>query len=540
MRKSWQYKESRAQEKREIAHCPPIEEENKMKTKILSLVSVLMLTLILEAGLVYARDFQEIPFGLSNPYDEKDLEAKNALPEILKDLGLSEDANGAGFVVDVIGRKKAEVECDNFTCQQYDFSQAKDLIDLVAGQGKTNLWVVIGSPSNYKFTDGKERSDENKKTYLPDGPVSRKAYRDYLLALVNYVNDYGRKVSGKSNWYVVRWNLYNEPNADYNKTFGNIDEATTSYANFVIDSAEILKRLSPKSKIVLAGSGNTDLSSGQGKFHKLVFSKLKKVDLKNDLFDYWESHWFGESKLYAKNIAGYGVKDFIGFLKANGYSDKKFLIRAGGTYSGQDLQERKGFMNNYQSEQDQAGFLVKRFIYNLGAGVKYIAWSTIYERDKYQGEKHVHFQYISLIYDGYPDGKSKKQKCIEGWLPCPDPGKGIKKLSYYTYKKLIETLKGSDWDNIRKVQGAYGIYTYKFIKNGKNIWVAWSDNEQEEQITISDITSEEVKITEAIPKYESGKEVIDYNTAFNAETKSVTKGKVNFTLIETPVFIEEK
>src|SRR3990167_8444785 len=240
---------------------------------------------------------EEIPFGLSNPYDEKDEIAVKSLPEILHALGLSKDKNGAGFVVDIIGRKKAEVKCDDPECQ-YDFSQAKELIDLVVGRGETNLWIVIGSPSNYKFIDGKERKD--KKTYLPDGPVSRQAYKDYLTALVNFVNSYGKQVSGNSNWYVSRWNLYNEVSAEYKSTFGkkdekDVDSAAVAYANFVIDSSEILRKLSPQSKIVLAGTGSgTDLEGGHGEFYRLGFSKLKQSKLSYEPFDYWESHWFGE------------------------------------------------------------------------------------------------------------------------------------------------------------------------------------------------------------------------------------------------------
>ena len=384
---------------------------------------------------------QPMPLGISNPYSQKDGDVKAQLPAILKDLGLSQDSSGvAGFLVDEIARKHTEVTCDDTTCQKYDFSLAKDLIDLVVGQGKVNLWVVIGAPSNYKFTDGKIREDG--KTYLPDGPISRRAYKDYLTEMVNFVNSYGKKISGNPDWYVIQWNLFNEVNAEYNQTFGKI-QAPTAYANFVIDSAEILRKLSPQSKIVLAGaSSTTDLKKGHGEFYGQVFSKLKQTKLAYEPFDYWESHWFGDINHYKTNTAaggGYGAKDFIQFLKDNGYGDKEFLIRAGGTYSGQDTQERNRFMDNYQSEQDQASFLIKRFIYNLGAGVKYIPWSTIYERDNYQGETHVIFQYISLIYDGYPDGKSKNQKCaddeIEGMLPCPDPGYGVKKLSYFSLQK---------------------------------------------------------------------------------------------------------
>ena len=496
----------------------------------------------------------ELPFGISNPYSQKDLDIKAKLPAVLKDLGLSKDENGsAGFIVDEIAMKHMEVACNDTTCQKYDFSLVKDLIDLVVGQGKANLWAVINAPSNYEFTDGKIRADG--KTYLPNGPISRQAYKDYLTEMVTFVNAYGKKISGNSDWHVSQWNLSNEVSSEYKSTFNdnndldkNIDEATTAYANFVIDTSEILRKLSPQSKIVLAGEGsvsNLSKEGGASIFYKPLFSKLKQANLSYEPFDYWESHWFGGVNNYKTNTAvggGYGAKDFIQFLKDNGYGDKEFVIRAGATYSGQDLQERKGFMNNYQSEQDQAKFLVKRFIYNLANGAKKIAWSTIYERDKYQGERHVHFQYVSLIYDGYPDGVSKKQKCtdaeIKGMLPCPDPGMGVKKLSYYSYKKLIETLKGSDWNNIQTIQEKDGVYVYKLIKQGKPVWVAWNDNSAEKQIIISGITSSKVKITEATPKYESGKDVTGYNSAFKTETKQVSDGTVTLVLSNKPIYIE--
>lgn len=463
------------------------------------------------------------------------------MPAILKDLGLNKDENNiAGFIVDEIARKHTEVVCNDTNCQKYDFTLAKDLIDLVVGQVKVNLWVVLGTPSNYKFTDGKIRED--RKTYLPDGQVSRQAYKDYLISLVNFVNSYGKKISGDPDWHVISWNIYNEVSSEYKNTFNNdTDMATTAYANLVIDSSEILRKLSPKSEIVLAGAGSgTDLQGGHGEFYKQVFSKIKQANLAYNPFDYWESHWFGEFDDYKANEKNYDVKDFVKFLPDSGYSDKGFVIRAGATYSGQDIQERKGMMNNYQSEKDQAGFLVKRFVYNVANGAKKIAWSTVYEREKYQGQNHVHFQYVSLIYDGYPDGASKNQKCIKEWLPCPDPGRGVKKLSYYAYKKLVEVLKGSDWNDIQIIQENDGVYVYKFKKNGKSIWVAWNDNSAEKNVTISEITSKEAGITALIPKYETGKDVTNYNTAFNEEVVSTREGGAVITLGKIPVFVEEK
>jgi len=454
-----------------------------------------------------------------------------------------------------------EAACDATTCQKYDFSLAKDLIDLVVGQGKANLWVVLGPPSNYKFTDGKKR--ENGTTYLPNGPISRQAHKDYLTALVNYATAYGRQVSGDSGWHVASWNLYNEVSSEYKSTFNNdIDKATTAYADFVIDSSKILRKLTPQSEIVLAGTGSgTDLKGGHGEFYKLVFSKLKQANLDYSPFDYWESHWFGEFDNYQTNEKDYSAKYFIKFLQENGYGDKKFLIRAGGTYSGQDLQERKGLMDNEQSERDQAEFLVKRFVYNLANGVKKIPWSTIYERAEYQGENHVQFQYVSLIYDGTPDGVSKNQKCVDGWLPCPDPGRGVKKLSYFAYKKLIEVSKGKDWSKIEALAtGVNDVYSYKIVNGGKTNYFTWWDwwnkcprpnlakpgmdtaciNKYSPTLSIAvDDNTPEVKITEAIPDFATGQEVDNagYAKAFKTYTISALNGKAEIPLGIVPLYV---
>lgn len=119
-------------------------------------------------------------------------------------------------------------------------------------------------------------------------------------------------------------------------------------------------------------------------------------------------------------------------------------------------------------------------------------------------------------------------------------GKSHKKLAYYAYKKMVEVLEGSDWDNIQTVQEKDGIYIYKFVKQGKPIWVAWNDNGAEKQITISGINSNQIKITEAVPKYESGKDVTNYSAAFKTETKTVSGGKITIILGDIPVFVEKK
>jgi hypothetical protein len=117
-------------------------------------------------------------------------------------------------------------------------------------------------------------------------------------------------------------------------------------------------------------------------------------------------------------------------------------------------------------------------------------------------------------------------------------GKSHKKLAYYTYRIIVEVLEGSDWKNIATVQEQDGIYIYKFTKQGTPIWVAWNDSSVARTIIISGITTNRVKATEAVPKYESGKDVIDYATAFQTDTLVVTNGAVALTLGVRPVFVE--
>lgn len=50
-----------------------------------------------------------------------------------------------------------------------------------------------------------------------------------------------------------------------------------------------------------------------------------------------------------------------------------------------------------------------------------------------------------------------------------DPGKGVKKPSYYTYKKMAEILEGGDWNNIKTIKEeqnhAYGLFQTRSLED---------------------------------------------------------------------------
>lgn len=515
--------------------------------RLLSLVSIIAVLVIVSGTSAYS-ETRELPLGISNPFEEN----INILPDVLQDLGLSEKNGVAGFVVDMVARRDAEIY-DNADCStvKYNFSEVDRLIDAVVAKGRANLWLVINPVTSNKFTDGRLRRD--RRTYLPDGPVSRQAYRNYLTELVNHATAYGRAQSGNPEWYVIRWNLFNEVFSEWKAVFGK-ESAAAKYAEFALDSARILRQLSPKSKIVLGGLGSAfNLRAGKhAAFYIEFFGHFRRANPGFIPFDFFESHWFSAYTEYARNQEGVEVvKEIQDFLKRQGYGDTQVIIRAGATYTGMDLDEPKGLMNNLQSESQQAEFLFKRAIYNFAKGAKAIPWSTIFEHKKYQGNAHKIFCFTGLIYNGFPNLKDCNPKRQQ---PCPEPGYGIKKLSYYTFKFMIEKLRGVDFSNIEKLStNDPNVYLYKLNRESGHLYVVWRDYFQgdviQKAVTLSlpDIKIANAQVTLALPEFDGIFQTdvhrlneADYPHFFPARTLPVINGQITLTLDDAPVFVEEK
>ncbi|MBI3377973.1 MAG: hypothetical protein HY035_06200 [Nitrospirae bacterium] len=232
-----------------------------------------------------------------------------------------------------------------------------------------------------------------------------------------------------------------------------------------------------------------------------------------DIFEFKQHHARAEDYKLLKNR----IEVFGKILSNYGINVKEVPIYLEtAMYDGQPAYPARHPIANllpYQTESQQAAALLKTYVYSLVQGIDKIFWMYVIERKP----NHQVFSHYGFIHDN-----------------------GSKKLSYYTYKKMVEVLEGSDWNNIQTIQEKDGVYVYKFTKNGKSIYAAWNDNSASKTIEINTGNIKQVKITEAIPKYESGKEVTDYNTAFNTETKSVAAGKITLTLKDKPMFVEEK
>ncbi|HDZ77418.1 MAG TPA: hypothetical protein ENH41_04990, partial [Candidatus Omnitrophica bacterium] len=349
-------------------------------------------------------------------------------------------------------------------------------------------------------------------------PVDEEAYINFVKAAI------------KRYPFIRYWQIGNEPVArksDYGRFLSITYDA-------IKDADEELRQIDPdlaESKVFIGGVAGLhsprSISEYKETFNVSYLPLLEDVAEQGvRCFDIFDFHWYGDAVDYYKmtrDIYEY-ISEKIDELGIP--SPEEYWITEMGTYSGDPKAISRGGNTGidwgYQSEKQQAQDLVKRYIYPLSSGIKkvFMAWGL---KEGFHYDEG-YFDFTGLIYDGVFD-----PVYIED---------GDKKLGYYTYKKMTEILEGSDWDNIETVQEEGDVYIYKLLKDGKPIYVAWNDSGIEKNITISDINTNAVKITEAVPHYALGIDVVNYDDAFSIGTNSVSNGQVDITLGDVPIFIE--
>jgi hypothetical protein len=187
-----------------------------------------------------------------------------------------------------------------------------------------------------------------------------------------------------------------------------------------------------------------------------------------------------------------------------------------------------------QTEQEQAQGLIKTYVYGVALGIDRIFWDDIYERSDYEPGHATPFPQNPFNHYGLINN------------PTNDDGLTHKKLAYYTYKKMVEMLEGCDWQNIETIQESGNVHIFKVVRNSATTYVAWWDYFKEpsfapgntQTISLAGVPGNSVLVTEAIPRFSTGKDVTDYATAFSAQRLSTSNGTVTLVLNEHPVFVE--
>ena len=187
-----------------------------------------------------------------------------------------------------------------------------------------------------------------------------------------------------------------------------------------------------------------------------------------------------------------------------------------------------------QTEKEQAQGLIKTYLYGVAIGVDRIFWVDVYERSDYEPGRATPFPQNPFNHYGLIN------------YPTNDDGLSGKKLAYYTYKKMVEILEGSDWNSIETVRESGDVYIYKLMKNGKAVYAAWWDYFNDGSytpgktisVTLSGLNGTSAVVTEAVPKFATGAEVTEYSSAFNTGTVALSGGTATLTLGDSPVLVE--
>jgi hypothetical protein len=296
------------------------------------------------------------------------------------------------------------------------------------------------------------------------------------------------------------------------------------YATFVQVSSQTIKQTCPDCKVVLGGlTGDcTDISSTSPSVEFLRSVLNAGAAQYFDAFEFKQHH--------------HKARDVVRLLK-----NKMDVYSAVFAEFGIDLRSMPIFIEtaNYdgtpandnvcsflaQSEQEQAAADVREYVYALSIGVTKIFRNEIMERYQFPEGPSGVFQYYGLI---NADELSSK------------------KLSYYTYKKMVEVLNGSNWSVIQTIQESDNVYICKFIKNGNPLYVAWWDYFNDPSYTIgrtrpvslSGLQGASAVVTETVPKFATGVDVTDYATAFNTGMLVISGGSTTLNLGENPVYVE--
>lgn len=350
----------------------------------------------------------------------------------------------------------------------------------------------------------------NTGTWQFANPKLKEAFAAFVKrAVERYDGDGIDDMPGLTN-PVKFWQIENEPTFYWGRPKPNLD--WRGYLDLVKVAAEAVKSADRTAKVLSAGTFDPQ----EQKEKQLLLEEFWIPfirELKGRYIDIFDIHWYDN---WQKSFRIYKV--IRNELDRNTLSHVKIWSTETGVSSRQ------------YGEKVQAIDLIRRFVYPLSYGVEKVFWSyALVEGGPPFNCKSI-FEHTGLIYDGYCDG---------------DPGYGVKKLAFYSYKLMTEKLKGSSWDNIETVSdGKDNIYAFKFHRGNEEVYVIWWDFERDRTKKITEFNMNVAKdgvyvITEAVPNFDSGKDIKHYRKdIFQTKKIKSSHSILPIELSSVPVYIE--
>ncbi|MCG6552742.1 MAG: hypothetical protein L7F77_10470 [Candidatus Magnetominusculus sp. LBB02] len=311
---------------------------------------------------------------------------------------------------------------------------------------------------------------------------------------------------------------YYEIDTEPSGAFSRWNDNASKYAEFLKQSYMVIKAACPDCYVVLGGLPGAGVGVSPRDPNGVFLTTILN-DNASGYFDIFEF------KQHFISIKDYRIiktrMDVYGKILSN-YGDnisKMPVFLETAMYDGNP--QSPMFNLPSQTETEQAIGLVKTYVYAISIGISKIYWNGVIELYNFGGSARDPFDFYGLVNNVKNDGNS------------------YKKLAYYSYKKMVEILEGSDWKQVTTIKDAGGLFVCRYLKNGKYIWVVWNDNQRPMSITMNVGGLSKVKITKSVPDASSGKQISDYSSAFTTSTVTTNGADLTITIDMTPVYIEE-
>ncbi len=268
--------------------------------------------------------------------------------------------------------------------------------------------------------------------------------------LTNFQSDL-RHLIRRYPWIKV-WQIGNEPNLSWT----NPDD----YPRFFIAGQQVVRQTCPDCRVALAGAATNYPSRQEAldAYDRILAAISRDAGLDTQPFDIFDMHYyrgFGEDSTMLDSLRGFHqLLDKYGFSR-----NIEFWVTETATYTGSPTSP-PGLPP--QTEEQQAGELVRRFVTMLGAQVARISWARVYENYLYSDKEDDYYDHVGLIYNGLG-----QEETSQGIKP------GTRKMGYYTYQLLINKLQ----DSTQVLRLAPGQYRFDFNEDRNPVFVLWDEGD---------------------------------------------------------------
>ena len=276
-------------------------------------------------------------------------------------------------------------------------------------------------------------------------PKDVKAYQSWVGAVVERYDGDGKDDMPGLRVPVKYWQVDNEP-----------PRGREGYADLVRITSEAIKQAYPGAKVLIGGLMQLPYGRMGIQAYEKAFLPILR-ELEGTSIDIFDMHWFGhigEWKVFPEVVLRVRQD-----LQTCGFKDIPIWITEMGTYSGKPF----GRAFTEQSEREQASEMVKRYVVALGEGVEKIFWAWGMIEGFGDPEDNDFFDNTGFVYDG---------------IGPRDPGRGTKKIAYWTYQKMTQLLQYWDGSQPQKINIGKDVvaYRFRFSKDGKlGIVAEWRD-----------------------------------------------------------------